>query len=285
MFQSYVGWSGCGGATNKADRSYNSQMGRLVDVDTMEAALKELGANPNMLSPDDQMQLKQDGFLLIPGVLEEKTCERLRNRMEEIWQAEGEDAGLEVHQQPGTRRLADLVNKGEVFDAVWLNPLVLTAAWFLIGHPFKLFSLNARDALPGQGEQSLHADWGPRAVEEPCRVVNSIWMLDEFSEASGATRIVPGSHRLAGQPSDYLTDPAAAHPSQRLALGEAGTVMIYNAHAWHGGTRNHSQARRRGLHCAYVDRAFPQQTEQRKYLRDETRERLSPSARFVLDVD
>lgn len=206
------------------------------------------------------------------------------DRLEELWEEEGEKAGLEVHQQPGARRLADLVNKGAVFDAVWQNPRVLAAAYAIFGRPFKLFSLNARDALPGQGAQALHADWGPREADEPCRVVNAIWMLDPFRPETGATRIVPGSHRLAGGPTDHLADPEAPHPHERLAVGEIGSVLVYNAHAWHGGTRNQGSGRRRALHCAFVDRDFPQQTDQRRYLRPETAARLSPVARYLLDV-
>jgi len=251
----------------------------------MLSALQALGVTPNLISDEEKQQLATEGFLVIPNLFDQSTAERLIARMEALWEEEGERAGLEVHQQPGTRRLADLVNKGMVFTPVWLNPRVLAAAWFLIGQPYKLFSLNARDALPGQGEQALHADWGPRTENEPCRIVNSIWMLDEFSPTTGSTRIVPGSQRLPGTPSDHLEDIDAPHPTQCLALGKPGTVMIYNAHAWHGGTRNFSQNHRRALHCAYVDRRFPQQTDQRQYLREDTRTQLTAAARFLLDVD
>ncbi len=252
---------------------------------TMETMLRELGAASHDFSEEEQAKLLDQGYLLIPNVLDATAVDLLRRRVEQIWEVEGEAAGLEVHQQPGTRRLADLVNKGDVFDRVWMNPRVLAAAWLLFRRPFKLFSLNARDALPGQGEQALHADWGERERDEPCRVVNSVWMLDTFSKVTGATRIVPKSHQLAGKPSDYVADLNLPHADEVLALGGPGTVMVYNAHAWHGGTKNQSHDHRRALHCAYVDRNFAQQTDQRQYLRPETRSRLSEPARYLLDVE
>ncbi len=253
--------------------------------DAMQRVLEDLGVTETTLTPEEKSGLDRDGYIMVSALLDPAVADQIRLRMEALWEQEGDRAGLEVHQQPGTRRLADLVNKGAVFDAVWLHPKVLAATWRLIGHPFKLFSLNARDALPGQGHQALHADWGPRAADEPCRVVNSVWMIDPFTEETGATRIVPGSHRLPGQVQDYVADPEATHADQRLALGDVGTVLVYNAHSWHGGTQNRSPHHRRGLHSAYVDRHFAQQTDQRQYLREETRARLSPAARFLLDVD
>lgn len=256
-----------------------------MTTDSMQSILNALGVTETTLSPWEQDQLDREGYLLIPGLVPPALCIQVCARMEELWQDEGDRAGLEVDQQPGTRRLADLVNKGEIFDHIWLNPKVLAAAWHLIGASFKLFSLNARDALPGQGHQGLHADWGPRSADEPCRVVNSIWMMDPFTEATGATRIIPGSHRISGQVQDYVADVESFHPNQQLALGSPGTVMIYNAHAWHGGTRNLTESHRRAVHCAYVDRRYPQQTDQRLYLRQATQRRLSSAARYILDVE
>lgn len=251
----------------------------------MDQALQELGATPDLLTDAERDQLSRDGYIVVADFFDAEWLGDLTARMEELWAEEGATAGVEVHQQPGTRRLADLVNKGAVFDQVWQNPKLLAAAYFLIGRPFKLFSLNARDALPGEGGQPLHADWGPRQADEPCRVINSVWMLDPFTKESGATRIVPGSHRLPGSAHDHVANLEIPHPQEQLALGDPGTVLIYNAHAWHGGTTNSGDSLRRGLHCSYVDRDFPQQTNQREYIRPETFVRLSPAAKFLLDVD
>ena len=101
---------------------------------------------------------------------------------------------------------------------------------------------------------------------------------------NGATRLVPGTHLLAGRPADYVADINADHPEQILLEGEAGTVLVYNAHLWHGGTRNTTGLHRRVLHPAYIAREFPQQLDQRKYIRQSTFERISPAARYLLDV-
>jgi len=252
---------------------------------TITEALSDLGVTPTTLSPAEKQQLDEQGYLLFPGIMDEVWLENLRAKYEELMAKEGQSAGLEVHQEKGTRRLADLVNKGEIFDRVYTHPRVLAAVFHVLGGEFKLSSLNGRDAIPGEGHQQLHADWGHLDSGEPFHVVNSLWMLDDFTAENGATRVVPGTHRLGKTPQEVLPDPAAPHPEQVLAIAPAGTVLVFNAHLWHGGTKNTTQRTRRALHAYYTARAFPQQLDQRQHIRLETYRRISPAARYILDVE
>ena len=252
-------------------------------ISAMENTLLELGVRPDDLLEAEKAALDERGFIVIPGLLGQGQIQALCHRFEELVEAEGDKAGLEVHQQPGTRRLADLVNKGEIFDQVWTHPKVLAAVHHVLKRPFKLSSLNARDALPGQGEQAFHADWGPRVLGDPFHVVNSIWLLDDFTPDNGATRVVPGSHLRAGGP-PALKDLLERHPEEALILAPAGTVAVYNAHLWHGGTRNRTTFPRRALHSYYCAREHPPQTDHAKYIRPETLARFNPSARFLLGL-
>ena len=251
---------------------------------TMERCLSELGADPDLLDERRRDELSRKGFALFPGIIDPPWLEALRARFEEITAAEGERAGLEVHQEQGARRLADLVNKGQAFDRVWSHPLVLAAVREVIGVPFRHSSLNARDAMPGEGLQALHQDTRRDSSVPAVTGCNSVWMLDDFTADTGCTRLVPGSHRLA-RPQDVLEDPSAPHPEQELLEAPAGSVAVFNSLTWHGGTLNRTRNRhRRALHCFFNIRSLPQQTDQRAYLRPETAERLSPALRYLLDV-
>jgi ectoine hydroxylase-related dioxygenase (phytanoyl-CoA dioxygenase family) len=81
-----------------------------------------------------------------------------------------------------------------------------------------------------------------------------------------------------------MPDPAAAHPGEVQITGHAGTVVIFNSHLWHGGTQNRSDRPRRALHSYFTRRGNQQQLDQKKYIRPQTLARLSPAARFILDV-
>ncbi len=248
------------------------------------AALEALGADPGALTDGERASLDESGYVVFGALVDPAWLEGLRARFDLLAEQEGAAAGSEFSQERGARRLSDLVNKGDVFDGVYTQPKVLAAVAHVLKRPFKLSSLNARDALPGEGNQALHADWRARGQDEPFAVVNSIWMLDAFTDHNGATRVVPRTHRLAGAPGDYVADRGAPHPDQVLLTGPAGTVGVFNAHVWHGGTANRTDGTRRALHCYFTAREFPQQTDQGEFIRKRTWDRISPAARYILDV-
>jgi ectoine hydroxylase-related dioxygenase (phytanoyl-CoA dioxygenase family) len=249
----------------------------------MATALAELGVTRASLDKATAERLDRDGYAPLPGVLTGRQVQAMRARLAELTAAEGEAAGTEVHQETGTDRLADLVNKDPIFEVCFTHPVVLAAVAHVLGE-FRLSSLNSRAARPGQGHQPLHADWGGPVPPPGYQVCNSVWLLDDFTPANGATRVVPGSHLLGVRARDALPDPAAAHPGEVLLLAPAGTVVVFNSHLWHGGTRNRGSQPRRALHGYFTRRGNPQQLDQKKYIRPDTVARLSPAARFILDV-
>ena len=246
-------------------------------------ALRELGVSAGQLTEPDKARLDQDGFLPLPGILDAGRLQAIRRRLAELSAAEGWQAGAEVHQEEGTDRLADLVNKDPVFDVCFTHPKILAAMAYVLGD-FTLSSLNARAALPGHGQQRLHADWGVAVDPGNYRVCNSIWLIDDFTQANGPTRVVPGSHRSARLPREVMADAFGPHPDEVKVLGEAGTVVIFNSHLWHGGTRNVTGRPRRALHSYFCRRGLKQQLDQRAHARPETLARLSPAARYILGV-
>ena len=125
----------------------------------MATALAGLGVAEASLDLDTREQLDRDGYAPLPGVLSAGQVATIRARLAELLAAEGDQAGIEVHQEAGADRLADLVNKGPMFQPCFTHPRVLAGIAHVLGD-FKLSSLNFRAALPGHGHQSLHADFG-----------------------------------------------------------------------------------------------------------------------------
>jgi ectoine hydroxylase-related dioxygenase (phytanoyl-CoA dioxygenase family) len=249
----------------------------------MKNALADLGVTASSIHDETRERLDRDGYVPLAGILSGQLLALMRRRLAGLLAAEGERAGLEVHQEAGTDRLADLVNKDPVFDTCFTDPRVLACVAHVLGD-FKLSSLNFRAALPGQGLQALHAEGGPVTDPAGYEVCNSIWLLDDFTSANGATRVVPGSHRSGKRPGDVMSDVRAANPGEVLLLAPAGTVVVFNSHLWHGGTLNRTSAPRRALHSYFTLRRNPQQLDQGKYLRPETLRRLAPAAQFILGV-
>lgn len=248
-------------------------------------ALRDLGVNEDTLTSAEKEQLDADGYLPLSGAIPQDLLAKMRLRVDALTEEEGENAGKEVHQEAGTDRLSDLINKDPVFDICFTHPRVLAGIAHVLRDDLKLSSLNFRAALPGHGLQHLHADWNAAVAPGDYFVCNSIWLLDDFTEENGATRVVPGSHRSGRSPRDEMPDPAMPHPCEVLLTAPVGTVVIFNSHTWHGGTLNQTSNRRRALHSYFCRRDQPQQLDQRKYLRPETLARLPPAVRCILDVD
>ena len=251
---------------------------------TVHEALEQLGVRPDTLSDNEKATLDRDGYLPLHDVMDAELAAKLRKRFDELVEAEGKRAGRELGLEPGTHRLANLVNKDLLFEVCFTHPRVLAAIAHVLDYDLKLSSLNGRDALPGLGHQRLHGDWRVAVAPGDFQVCNSIWLLDDFTAENGATRIVPGSHRAGKTPQEALEDPEAPHLDERLLIAPAGTVVIFNSHTWHGGTLNRSSESRRALHSYFCRHRHQQQLEQRPLLTEETAARLSEAARFVLDA-
>lgn len=230
--------------------------------------------------------LDSQGFIILPDMADSDTLSAMRSRFDEIVEAEGENAAHEHHQEAGVHRIANLVNKGRIFERAWCDPLVLACCYHMFRRPFKISSCNGREALPGGGHQPLHSDWkferGPIDSAHSC---NSLWAVDDLTAENGAPRLVPGSNRIDGPPENFIDDPEATHPEEIVAEVPAGSVIMINAHTWHGGTTNRSGARRRVLHAYYTAREHPQQQDQQRWITDATRAWLSKEQRWLLGVE
>jgi len=239
-----------------------------------------------MLSGSGRQQLDDKGYIVLRNLIDGQLLAALRARIEELFAQEGAAAGSEFKQEANAQRLANLVNKGEIFQRVIETPQVLECMEHVLGARFKLSSLNVRSADPfSDCSQPLHADSGAVPDERGYWVCNSVWMLDDFTTENGAIRMVPGSQRWRRLPQDALADLVAPHPGEELLTGAAGTVVVMNAHMWHGATANRTRRKRRAMHAFYTRWDKPQQQYQKKLLSPEVQTSLSPSLRKLLALD
>lgn len=238
------------------------------------------------LPPAEARQLDEEGLLILEDFASPEMVARLRRRIAELFAELGEQAGAEFKQEPETDRLANLVNHGEVFERAIAEPKLLAAVEGVLGAQFKLSSLNARSVHPRSSwVQPLHCDTGALPDERGNSVCNIVWMLDDFTTENGAPRFVPGSHRAGKLPQEVLDDPIAPHPQEELITGSAGTVVVMNAHLWHGGTANRTGQPRLALHSFYCRRDQPQQQYQKRLLSEDVQQRLSENLRWLLALD
>jgi len=213
--------------------------------------------------------LDAQGYCILPNVLSRAEIEALRSRLVE--QAEGERArGVAFHDGGASRpnqRLWMLPNKGRVFRDLMLHPIVELLMGHLLGPDFLLSSFTANIAHPGGEPMVLHTDqgyvgfWTPKPV-----VANIAWMLDDFTDANGGTRLVPASHLNAAatpRSSAYAPSDPANMPTLDdtiAAEGPAGSILCFDGRVWHGTGANRTDRPRHAL-LSYHCRPFVRQQE------------------------
>ncbi len=240
----------------------------------------------SVLTEQEKQQLDDEGYLILRDFVASERLATLQGTCEEIYAAQGESAGAEYRQEPQTRRLANLVNCGEIFQQVISEPKILAAVRYAMGHEIKLSSLNFRSANPySDWVQPLHCDVGALPDDKGFWICNVIWLLDDFIEDNGPTRFVPATHRSGQLPEKVLADPSAPHPDEKLVIAKAGSVVVMNTHMWHGGTANRTDKPRRALHSFYCRWDKPQQQYQKGLLSAEVQASLAPDLRKLLALD
>jgi ectoine hydroxylase-related dioxygenase (phytanoyl-CoA dioxygenase family) len=127
---------------------------------------------------------------------------------------------------------------------------VLEVVGTALGHAtsFQLHLTQVIAISPGQPVQPIHRDqWAYDFWPFPTGrelQVSTMWALDDFTEANGATRVIPGSH-LAEDRQRFTEDETI--PAEMAA----GSVLIYTGSLYHGGGANRSDHVRRGGNIDY----------------------------------
>lgn len=238
------------------------------------------------MTTQEQQHLDEQGYVVLEPGIDAPFLNELRGRILELFEEEGDRAGHEFRTEEHARRLANLVDKGEVFRrAIALAP-VLEYVRHVLGRDCKLSSLNARSADPFTDVgQPLHVDMGAIPDASGYWVCNTVWMLDDFTRDNGPTRMIPGSHKWGTRPQDVLEDPLAPHPQEIMLLGKAGSIAVMNAHMWHAGTANRTASPRLAMHGFYCRRDKPQQQYQKQLVRPAVQAGLTPEVREILALD
>ena len=114
------------------------------------------------------------------------------------------------------------------------------------GGEYILNSYGALINLPGSGESYKHGHAFHRDVRtfsDGFRLMlNMLVMIDEFTVANGATKVVPGSHRVKERPSDADLESRAVR-----AVGPPGTILLFDSNLWHSAAPNTSTRPRMAL--------------------------------------
>lgn len=108
-------------------------------------------------------------------------------------------------------------------------------------------------------------------------MLNMLIMLDDFTIANGATRLLSGSHKTLEQPSDEEFFANAGH-----AVGKAGSVLLFNSNVWHAAGHNTTQGVRRALTPTFTRPFMKQQADYPRVLGYDYASKLSEEMKQIL---
>ena len=215
-----------------------------------------------MLEPDTlaahEESIARDGYTILEGVIEPQLRDALTDdliRLERFYGVTPSDNGFE-----GTKtvRIYNLLALGKLYEAIPVHPNVLPVVEGVLDEGCLVSSLSSIAIDPGESAQPIHADDQLIPLTKPHvpTVCNTMWALTDFTEANGATRIIPGSHLR-----DHSPDFGAPYDSIAAEM-PAGSVLVWHGSLWHGGGANTTDERRVGIAMNYCAGWIRQQENQ-----------------------
>jgi ectoine hydroxylase-related dioxygenase (phytanoyl-CoA dioxygenase family) len=203
-------------------------------------------------------EIAAQGYTVIPDAVDLATIDELLvdlDRLHEELSVVPAGNGFEGHQ---TLRVYNLLVHGPAWQQIPVHPNVLPVVERVLDTGCLISSLSSIDIRPGEVAQPIHADDQliPLPKPHPPTVCNTMWALTDFTDANGATRLVPGSHLAPENPEFGGTYDTVAAEMPR------GSVLVWHGSLWHGGGANRTGQRRVGVAMNYCAGYIRQQENQ-----------------------
>jgi ectoine hydroxylase-related dioxygenase (phytanoyl-CoA dioxygenase family) len=203
-------------------------------------------------------RIAEQGFTIVPDAVEDDLLDELSAELLRLERDLGIVPAGNDFEGTETVRIYNLLVHGPAFERVPVHANVLPIVESILDSGCLVSSLSSIAIGPGETPQPIHADdqLMPIAKPHPATVCNTMWALTDFTEANGATRVIPGSH-LADASPVY-----GQHYDSVAAEMARGSVLVWHGSLWHGGGANTTSERRVGIAMNYCAGYIRQQENQ-----------------------
>lgn len=240
-----------------------------------------------MLSDDEKMALQENGFCILPDVLDAPALGHARESLT-LAAAESRRRSMptyisDLDPNDANVRVFNLLDLDPLFAKLIAHPAAIGAVRWLLEDDFIISNFTANTAKPGSGSMAVHSDLAI-VIPEPWHApwsVNAIWCLDDVYADNGATLYLPGSHHFQRR-SELPEDPKQAMVPFEA---EAGSLIIMEGRLWHTSGENRTEDQDRALLFGYYVRSFIRpQWNFNVGLSETTKAQLSPELRRWLGL-
>ncbi len=207
--------------------------------------------------------IDERGYCLVPDVITDEQVDIVKRVLHRLLADEMTDD----IRRAKTQRVGKIAVKDELFLELMCHPLVLEIWRRFIGEDAICATWSANTIYPGHDRIGWHADYPYWSIKPPWPDANfagqTLWLLDDFTEANGATGVVPFSHRFGGPPDDP-TD--KWRDDGKILTGRRGSVVFAHGAWWHTARPNHTDESRSCLLGMYMLPCFITQEDMRGQL-------------------
>lgn len=138
-------------------------------------------------------EIREQGFTVIKDFMDAGALTAFRKALAPYL---GSHRGRNDFEGFETERVYTLVARDKVFEDLATDPRMMSLLSRFLEGAFLLSATHAINLMPGETAQSIHTDDGfyhqPRS--SPAVGYSMIGAIDAFTQANGATEVIPGSH-------------------------------------------------------------------------------------------
>lgn len=203
-------------------------------------------------------EIEDQGYTILEGVLLPDFADEIAAELARVEQETKVAPAKNDFEGRDTLRVYNLLVHGKTFERIPVHADILAVVEGVLDDGCLLSSLSSINIGPGETPQLIHSDDQVIAMPRPhpAVVCNSMLALTDFTEANGATRLVPGSHK-----SDHYPELTKTYESIPAEMPK-GSALVWHGSLWHGGGANQTGSRRIGIANNYCAGFIRQQENQ-----------------------
>ncbi len=232
----------------------------------------------NATAADHVAAIAQRGYSIVHDAIDPALLDDLTTDLERLESIYDIQPSPNVFEGAQTKRVYNLLALSPVWQQVPVHECVLPIVEGVLDRGCLVSSLSSIRIMPEETAQPIHADdqLMPLAKPHVPTVCNTMWALTDFTEANGATRIMPGTHLADHSPGygeEFESIPAEM---------PRGSVLIWHGSLWHGGGANSTTADRIGIAMNYCAGWVRQQENQQLGIPIEVARTFDPRLRELV---
>lgn len=203
-------------------------------------------------------EIAMRGFTVVPNLFTADELARWREKIDAVYARQEAEFGREAL---AAIQELDMCRAPLLYDFEFMqlaaHPRILSLVQRLLGDWFILNLQNAIINRPNRKhhQSSWHRDlpYQNWVISRPL-AINALLAIDEFSEITGGTHVVPFTHKTEVLPSD-----AYIEANRVVAAAPAGSAIVFDSMLFHRAGGNTSQIIRRAVNHLYTVPILKQQ--------------------------